>query len=246
MNRDPLEQYKHVERLELREETPTPKFIKVTCPSCDSEVPASDINIHDKIGKCTSCNVVFPMQTEFFALKVASKPKEEVRRPEGIEIFQHQSSMEIIIDQPLHPLEIIIPTFLYLFAFMFTAIFFTKGMANGLFFGTWVLTIASTLSLINRKKHKAYLEIDEDYLGIYWKPRKFNKNKRFPIQDVDQVYTKSFSGRGSVYLILNGPEGEKHVKLIENLESKSKARYIEQEVERHLGIADRSIPEETN
>lgn len=246
MNRDPLEQFKHVERVELGKAEPEKKFTKITCPSCSAGVSAEDINIHDKIAKCSSCSAIFPFEQEVLALQTLTKTKEEVRRPEGIEVFQHQNNLELIIDQPLHPLEIIIPTFLYLFAFMFTAIFFTKGMAKGLFFGTWVLTIASTISLIGRKKHKAYLEVDEDYIGIYWKPRKFYKNKRFPIADVDQVYTKSFGGRGSVYLILNGADGEKHVKLMENLESKSKARFIEQEIERHLKIRDRAIPEETN
>ena len=150
---------------------------------------AANINIQDKIAKCHSCNAVFPFQNQLVPLQKVEKTKEEVRRPEGIELYEYKDNLELIIDQPLHPLEIIIPTFLYLFAFIFTAIFFTKGMARGVFFGTWVLTIASTISLIGRKKHKAYLEVDSEYLGLYWKPRKYNKNKRFPIDDIDQVYT---------------------------------------------------------
>ncbi len=246
MNLDPLEQYKHVERLALGKDSPAPKFVKVTCPSCNSEVPASDINIHDKIGKCTSCNAIFPIQSEVTALNTIKIAKEPVNRPEGIEVFPYQGNLEIIIDPPMHPLEVIIPIFLFLFTFMFTAIFFTKGFPRGVLGLFWVLSSFSVANLINRKKHKAYVSIDEEYLGIYWKPRKFYKNQKFAVSDIDQLYTKFYGGRSSVYLIVNGLDGEKHIKLIEGLESKSKARFLEQEIERHLGITDRSIPEEMN
>jgi len=38
---------------------------------------------------------------------------------------------------------------------------------------------------------------------------------------------------------------QKHVRLIPNLDSKSKALYMEQEIEKHLGIIDREVLEET-
>ena len=48
----------------------------------------------------------------------------------------------------------------------------------------------------------------------------------------------------SVYMIVNSAMGQKHVKLISSVDSLSKARFIEQEIERHLSIPDRRIPEE--
>ena len=45
-------------------------------------------------------------------------------------------------------------------------------------------------------------------------------------------------------MILNGIEGQKHVPLIPVLGSLSKARYLEQEIEKHLGIIDREVLEE--
>lgn len=246
MNLDPLEEYKYAERLELGAEESTPRFTKINCPSCSADVPASNINIHDKIAKCNGCNALFPIQAEVKALMAIKPPKEPVNRPEGIEVFPYQGNLELVIDQPMHPFEVIIPVFLFMFTFMFTAIFFTKGFPIGVLGLFWVLSSFSVVNLINRKKHKTYISMDDEYLGIYWKPRKFSKNQRFPVAEIDQVYTKFYGGRSAVYLIVNGLDGEKHIKLIEGLESKSKARFIEQEIERQLGIKDRSIPEETN
>ena len=48
-----------------------------------------------------------------------------------------------------------------------------------------------------------------------------------------------------IYMIVNGFEGQKNIKLIPNLDSKSKALYMEQEIEKHLGIIDRAVLEET-
>ena len=44
-------------------------------------------------------------------------------------------------------------------------------------------------------------------------------------------------------MIVNGAEGQRHVVLIPKVSSLSKAKYLEQEIEKHLGIKDRKVPE---
>ena len=81
-------------------------------------------------------------------------------------------------------------------------------------------------------------------MNISWRPKKFIKDQQFNIKDIDQIYTRSVSGLSSIFMIVNGIDGQKHIKLIQGLDSLSKARFLEQEIERHLGIVDRNIPEE--
>jgi hypothetical protein len=64
------------------------------------------------------------------------------------------------------------------------------------------------------------------------------------VNDIDQVYIKKENERHSIYMIVDNPTGQKHIRLITGLESVSKARYLEQEIERHIGIVDRPVPEE--
>jgi len=51
--------YKPIEKEKLEElEFNLPdEHTKLSCPSCDSDIPANDINIHDKIAKCGQCDV---------------------------------------------------------------------------------------------------------------------------------------------------------------------------------------------
>ena len=68
------------------------------------------------------------------------------------------------------------------------------------------------------------------------------------ISDIDQLYVKTIVSDGvtySVCLIRNGPDGMKHIPLITSLKSHSKALFLEQEIEKHLGIIDREVKEDS-
>ena len=45
-------------------------------------------------------------------------------------------------------------------------------------------------------------------------------------------------------MIVNGTTVQKYIPLIKNVGSPSKARYLEQEIEKQIGITDRQVPEE--
>ena len=76
------------------------------------------------------------------------------------------------------------------------------------------------------------------------RPKKFIKDKSYMVNDIDQVYLKKEHNLYSIHMIVNNAMGQKHISLITGLNSMSKARYLEQEIERHLDIVDRSVPEE--
>jgi len=45
-------------------------------------------------------------------------------------------------------------------------------------------------------------------------------------------------------MIVDDPNGQKHVELIKSVNSRTQAKYIEQEIEKYLGIKDRRVPDE--
>ena len=103
------------------------------------------------------------------------------------------------------------------------------------------------------KKSKTYITVDDKYLSIIKRPYRlpFTKDEYYLIDEFDQIYTRKRpnpNGGGKsifeIHAVLNTPKGQKHIKLSPILESKSKAQYIEQEIEQHLGITDRPVPEE--
>ncbi len=67
----------------------------------------------------------------------------------------------------------------------------------------------------------------------------------FAANEIDQLYlTPSSDGMGyyTIHMIINGLEGQKHEKLM-TVKTLSKAKYLEQEIERYLDISDSEIPD---
>ncbi len=218
-------------------------YTKLSCPSCGSGIPADDININDKIAKCGQCNAIFPFQKEIESLLAPDVTKQEVIRPEGIDIFRFRDSLELTVKQPLTVLETIVIS-------LASALIFP--IMIGLVEGMVVLAIGGILaalgiiaySIIQHYRHKIYLTINQRFLTVKWKPRKHIKEKTYPVEDIDQIYLKSTSTGLAVIAIVNSLNGQKHIKIIPKVSSISKGKYLEQEIEKYLGIKDRRIPDE--
>jgi len=220
-------------------------FQSVICPSCSQNVPAENINIQDKIAKCNKCHGIFSFENTIQTF-VNNKTKESVLRPEGIEMFEFHEEIDFTIRQPFPSLMILPLTFLPLFALLFTAIFFKGKVGLVLPAIFWFLTFLSLYYSVNRSEHKIFLSINDQELSIKWRPKNFNKDKVFDVREIDQLYIKSIhSNYYSVFMIVNGIDGQKHEELISSVGSRSKARFLEQEIERYLNIPDRPVPEET-
>ena len=83
MDQEPIEEYKlKLQELSLESK---PEFKRIKCPSCNSDIPADNLNINDKIAKCNSCDIIFPFHKNIAELLSSKKPQQEVLRPEGIE-----------------------------------------------------------------------------------------------------------------------------------------------------------------
>jgi len=242
MENKPLEKYK----LELKEITKENSglFTKIHCPSCTEEVDAANLQLNDKIGKCTHCNAVFPFQKEIAHLFKEENKREEVSRPAGIDVVHFQDEIDFTIEQPAPVLDILGVIFLSLFGFLATLIYFKKGISILIPGFLWFGSAFCLYNILTRKKNKIYLNIDRNNLTVKWRPKKMMTDKVIDIQEIDQVYLKTDSMNFSLHLILNGIDGQKHVPLINSVgNSLAKARYLEQEIEKHLGIKDRKVPE---
>lgn len=245
MAHKPLEKHK----LELKEIDldSSPFYKKIGCPSCGSDVPASHLNIDDKIAKCGGCDVVFSFQQEVDDLTTPMAAKQEILRPEGIDLFHYKGELDISMQQPISVPEAIMGGVLPMFALMFSLIYFLKdneipGLIP-LIFG--ILAFLALFNLLHRSKQKIFIHIDDRHLSIKRRPSKMIKDQEYRISEIDQLYVKAIGAHHFVYMIVDSPLGQKHVKLVSNIESTSKARYLEQEIEKQLGILDRKVPEET-
>jgi len=244
--KEPIGKYK----LELKNlEEASSDFKKISCPSCHHDTPGTDINIQDKVAKCNNCNSIFSIQKQVDTLITKESIKQEIIRPEGIDLFYFKDDLDISIQQPPNELDIVLVFILPFIAIITTAIYFSsKGSSISPLIPTlfWALSLYPIINLINSKKHKLHIVLDDKMLSIFRKPKKFIKDQHFDARDIDQLYVKKNQHLYTIYMTINGVNGQKEVKLISNLDSVTKARFLEQEIENHLGIEDRRMPDEVN
>lgn len=218
-------------------------YTKLNCPSCGSDIPANDININDKIAKCGSCHAIFPFHKEIEQLLATDNVKQEIIRPEGIDIFRFRDSVDFTVKQPLTVMETIVISLtpLLIGPIVFGVI---EGMPAVSFGGILAALAVIGYAIIQHYRHKIHLTINQRFLTVKWKPRKHVAEKTYRTEDIDQIYLKNTPTGLAVFMIVNGTDGQKHIKLIPKVSSISKAKYLEQEIEKYLGIEDRRIPEE--
>ncbi len=255
MTGEPLEEYKFKEKLELRGlNTQFPEVQKVDCPSCAKPIPADNLNIQTNIAKCSSCDGIFSFSKHVEQLSNQQSISQEILQPEGVELSRFRDELDISVEQPWSTFEVIFLSLFPLLILIVTSIIVeTRPPTDFNKIGVISLWLTALVGYISyffiRKRHKVYVHIDDRNLYIERRPKKFIKDKQYAIQDIDQVYIKNvLSGNGSkgigIFLIVDGVGGQKHVELIKSVNSRSKAKYIEQEIERHLGIPDRRVPDE--
>jgi len=245
--KEPIKQYKPAEQLELPKikKELSKVFKRVSCPSCAEALNAEHLDLPDKVAKCGSCHVIFSIAEDVESLKVKKETRQEIFRPVGIDLFYYKGKMEITLKQNIHGLETFLLGMSVIIAPLATMLYVKKGISI-----YWpVLFGISTLFFIFRMftylKAKTYVDINEKSLTIKHRPNNLKKDLSFPAEDIDQIYIKYSEGMGyyMVNMIVNGTKGQQHVNLV-NVDTISKAKYLEQEIENHLGIEDRRVPEE--
>jgi len=256
MSREPLEEYKFKEKFSLIDlEAEIDTVHKVNCPSCSANVPADNLNIQTNIAICHNCQGIFSFHQKVDQLSNQNRVSQEILQPEGVELSRFLNELDISIAQPWSGIEIflisIIPFLVFISGVLFAVSIPPSDFARIALLSYYIISFIGYISyFFIRKQHKLHVHIDHRNLYIERRPRKLIKDKHIAIQDIDQVYTKNVisTANGSrgvgVFIIVNGDTGQKHVELIKSVSSRSKAKYIEQQIEKYLEIPDRRVPDE--
>lgn len=250
MTNQPLDKYKPTEQLKLKDLSKKKvPFTKVNCPACDTPTPADNLNIQDKVAKCSNCDAIFPFQAmlDIFT-NTAATPPAIIMRPEGIDLFRFEKDLEINIRQTFADFDFVL-LFIPFLAIFATLLYFSAKTDFSIWWTMpfWLGSLYALYSLVTYKDHKEVINIGERYLSIIRRPKKFRKDLVFNISEVNQIYVKNIESSHeyfSLYGLINSEKGQKHVCLVKYLKGRSSAKYLEQTIENHLKIVDQRIPEE--
>jgi len=250
LEKEPIGKYKSTEKLELKEiKKDFPKVFKeVCCPSCNNTIPADNLNLAKSVAKCGECNVIFSFEEEMSSLNTEEKAKQEFFRPEGIELFYFKDELDIIVQNHVQGLDAFGIGLAPIFALFSIGVYFVgeHPISSSIPITLSIIALYFIYRVLNYKKNKTYIHVTDKFLSIKSPYNNLQKDKNFHADELDQLYLKnSADGSGySIFMILNGIEGQKHEKLL-TVNTISKAKYLEQEIEKHLHIQDRKVPEAT-
>ncbi len=247
----PLEEYKpkyknpHLELNDLEPEQ-SPNVLKIQCPSCQHAITAANLNINDKIGKCDSCNSVFSFANDVQGLMDhRQKVRQEILRPEQIELFYFRDELELSFRRTITVLETILLSIIGFITLIGVSVMLKHGFKVRPFIAILTPVLLTAIYALFRRKHKVYITVDPNHLNIIYKPHFFQNEKSYHSRDIKQIYIKKRPDVGiwNVMMIIENEQGHKHIRLT-SVNSVSKAKFLEQEIEKKLGIIDTEVPEE--
>jgi hypothetical protein len=220
----------------------------IHCKRCSEPIQAPEVNLDTSIAKCLVCNAVFDIRDQINGSSPKSRTLVDI--PKNMKIQSTMDGLEII--RKWFSKKIIALLVFCLFWDGFMVVWFGIALKEGQWamaaFGTIHALVGLGLSyyLVCGFVNRTHIEISFRNISIQHQPMPWPGNKVIPIGDVKQVFTKRKVHRnknGSSYTygvhFLDHTDQEK--KLFPGLESAEQALYIEQEIEKTLGIKDAAV-----
>lgn len=222
----------------------------VYCRNCGEQVEKENIDEAQRLVKCGKCNTIFSIQG-LFPEQPLSRPKPEIPLPAGIEVRHDEEGFKILKDWS-KIYGVIIGGFAIFWAV--TIIEAMPSSLKSLDIVTIILTFLPALIAVYCSAaffcNKTTITVGPTGIKINKSPLPlpFSGKKSLTVSTIQQLYIKervSYSGktRSAYYYydlyLIDG--GNRHLKVLSSLRSKEQALYIEQEIEKYLGIQDVDI-----
>ena len=221
------------------------------CKNCYFSIPGENVSIQSNIAKCVNCNSIFSLNEFSETSNDYGYEKEHVSLPKNMNLKREYNGL-IITRKWFSPKTIFFIIF-SLFWNGFMAIWFfiaiTQKQYEMAAFGSLHALVGifilyyTIASLVNN----TFINVNATELKISHSPVPWFTPKPFKVNDFKQLYSKhrvSYSnkgGRSDYYTLRAKSKTGKDLKVLSGLSNKEQVRYLEQEIEKYLGIIDEHI-----
>lgn len=210
---------------------------KVHCPSCSSIIPAEDINIIDKLAKCSSCDSVFPFNVDDIISK-SDTGVEHFPKPSNISVIESNDGVELKLRDKKGIKGFMITIYLISIGLLLLLLF--QGLSEitiTLNILAWAFTFWYTFTYRDLSQ-KVYINIHDDVLTMEYDPWFFTVKKVINVDTIQEVFihkTADPYGSGNEYyqikLRIDKGDGIENIKLIPwTFLSIQEASYIVEEI----------------
>lgn len=213
--------------------------MRISCPYCGVNIAAQDVNIQAAVGKCAGCGAVFNLNE-----------RAAVSLPDGMSIRQDGS--DLVLVRRWFSVKYLALLFFCVFWDGFLVVWYTIAFTQHgpllmkLFLMLHVavgvgLTYTAVAGLLNR----TFIRVNSSELCVTHGPLPW-PGKKVARGDLDQLFCEEKvhhgkNGSRTDYTISAVVRGGKRIPLAQGLDAPDQARFVEQEVERFLGISDRPV-----
>lgn len=228
--------------------------MQLHCESCNNLIPAEDIDLGTTLAKCRACNTVmnFGSQLGVQARGETARTRSPVPQPASFRVEETGNGIRITWRW-------FAPAFLFLLFFCIawdSFLVFWYSMA----FGTnapWIFKvfpiahlavgIGLTYFTLSGFLNRTVIELTPELLKVEHGPLPWPGNRTLPVLDVDQLYCKDRfqpvqRGRPSLtYQVCALLKDGRTVTLLSWLTERDQALFVEQTLEKWLGIPDRPV-----
>jgi hypothetical protein len=230
--------------------------MKLTCPSCEGVIPATDINIDTGIAKCVACNEllnVFERLGLHTPTGGALAPVEEpVPRPRSITVLEELPSTWSAQWRWLQPVHYFLLFFCIGwdgFLIVWSLIAVSSANICMLLFPVAhvAIGVGLTYMVIAAFLNRTTVRLDGGRLAIRHAPIYWKGNREIGVETLDQLYCKPGTWKQenatepAEYELWAALTDGSTIKLV-GVPTLAEARFLEQQIEARAGIVDRPMP----
>jgi hypothetical protein len=243
-----------------------PAYTHIACPSCGSTLHSEDMSLQTMTGKCRSCHALVDLRAAAPGLAVApaaagqAYPASDAREPIPVPL-----PAKVHVEARGRDLTIVRRWFSWVYIFLAFFCVVWNGML--LFFYSLIFAVDGPLVIklfpilhvavglglsyttIAGFLNRTTFRVERDHLTVRHGPVPWKGNLDVPTTSLEQIFCTEQISRGrNGTTIRYGVEAVlrdgRHLKLATGLEAREQALFIEQTLEKHLGIQDRRVRSE--
>ncbi|MBK1827759.1 hypothetical protein [Haloferula rosea] len=227
-----------------------PQLIELKCRNCGSQLDPADISPQLAAARCRHCNALFAIPTAAPVAPAEAIPRPEVGLPKGF-TTRHEGADLVITRRWFTP-----AVFFLLFFCIFWNGFMIVWHGIAITQGMWIMSafglihtavgIAVAYSVLATFLNSTVVQAGPSGIGIRHGPLPWRGNQTLSRDQLQQLYCQEKVSRGkngtSVrYHLTAVTPGNQRQTLIKNITDPDQAIFLEQQIEKHLGIMDTQV-----
>jgi len=228
----------------------TPQLIELKCRNCGSQLDPADISPQLAAARCRHCHALFAIPTTVPVAAEEAIPRPEVGLPKGFTLG-HEGPDLVITRRWFNP-----SAFVLLFFTLFWNGFMVVWHGIAISEGQWIMSafglihtaigVGLAYSVAGTFLNSTVIQAGTRGIGIRNGPLPWRGNKTLSRDQIQQIYCQEKVRRGkngtsvNYHLTAVTPGNGREV-LLKNITESDQALFLEQQIEKHLGIKDTRV-----